>query len=107
MLIGTKKLVNMERYHVFRFADDRKEKPYLLNENHIATDEHGITHYQFGWHRIYPDGRTKMQGVAEFNPDNLEVQVVDLGEYYDWMKKMHPIRYKRENWESSKPKNSK
>ena len=104
MLIGTKKLVKMERYHVFYFADDIKKKLYLLNENHIATDEHGITHYQFGWHRIYSDGRTNMHGVAEFDPDNLQVQVADLGDFYDWMKKTHPIRYKRERWEESRPK---
>ena len=103
-LLNLKKLVDVKRYHVFYHSRDPKKKLYLLNENSIRTDEHGVTHYQFGWHRIYSDGRTNMHGVAEFNPDNLQVEVVDLGEFYDWMKKTHPIRYKRENWEATKPK---
>lgn len=103
-LVNAKKLRDVKRYHVFYWANDPKKKLYLLNESNIAVKDNGETHYQFGWHRIYRDGRTNIHGIATFDPSILERRVVDLGEFYDWMKKHHPIRYNRENWEASRPK---
>ena len=103
-LVNAKKLRDVKCYHVFYWANDPKKKLYLLNENYIAVKDNGETHDQFGWHRIYRDGRTNIHGIATFDPSILERRVVDLGEFYDWMKKHHPIRYNRENLEASRPK---
>ena len=95
------KLKEIKRYHVFHYANDNRKALYLMNENHVS--ENGKTHY-LEWHRIYQDGRLRLQGTYTYEPDCNQNEVVDLGEFYDWMKKNHPIRYKRENWEASKPK---
>ena len=96
-----KRLIELERYHVFRFAGE--ERLRLLNENHISEDD--PQRIQFEYHTIYKDGRTNLNGVCRFNRLFAETQmVVDLGDFYDWMRENHPIRYKRENWEESRPK---
>ena len=94
-----KRLIELERNHVFRFAGE--EKLRLLNENHIDKDN--PQHVQFEFHTIYKDGRTNMRGIW-CNRLFAETQiVVDLGDFYDWMELNHPIRYKRERWKESRP----
>ena len=94
-----KRLKDIPRFHVIRFVHEQGCNLYLLNEAHIA--ENGKV--QFEWHRIYPDGRTSLMGKCSFDPVWVEkTEVVDCGEFYEWMKENHPVRYKREGWESSK-----
>ena len=99
------KLINLPRYHVFEFNNHL----YLLNESNINHDEDGhTTGYYYEFHHIEKDGRTKLNGVAYIDRETLHnTEVKDLGDFYDWMKKTHPIRYKRENWEASKPQKQK
>ena len=94
------KLINLERGHVFRFAGEERFR--LLNENYVSKDNPLIIHFE--WHTIFKDGRTSLRGTG-CNRLFAETQmVVDLGDFYDWMEKHHPIRYKRENLEVTKPK---
>lgn len=99
------KFVNVPRYHVFELNNHL----YLLNESYINHDADGcISGYYYEFHYIYKDGRTKLNGIAYSDRETLRTtEVKDLGDFYDWMKKNHPIRYKRENWEVSKPKKQK
>lgn len=99
------KLVNVPRYHVFELNNHL----YLLNESHISHDKDGHTiGYYYEFHHIEKDGRTKLNGVTYTIRETLCItEVKDLGDFYDWMKKNHPIRYKRENWEASKPQKQK
>lgn len=87
------KLKDLPRYHIFRFVGDNCL--YLKNEGDKKEVE---------WHRVYKDGRTNLEGKYSYDPYWLNKPVHDLGDIYDWMKRNHPIRYKRENWEASKPK---
>ena len=92
------KLINLKRGHVFRFAGEERFR--LLNENYVSKDNPLIIHFE--WHTIFKDGHTSLRGTG-CNRLFAETQmVVDLGDFYDWMKKHHPIRYKRENWEASR-----
>ena len=93
------KLINLKRGHVFRFAGE--QRPRLLNENHVNKDNPAIVYVEF--HTIYRDGRTNLMGTSANRAFAEHAEVVDLGNFYDWMKKHHPIRYKRENWEASRP----
>lgn len=99
-----KKLIDVPRYHLFGFPNEPFDKLYLLNEAHIDKESGKV---QFEWHRVYwRDGRTNMHGNVSFNRAYLEnTEVIDRGDFYDWMKVNHPIRYKRENFEQSRPKN--
>lgn len=96
-----KKLVNVPCYHVFKLNN----RLYLLNLSYIKLDENGcIAGYDYEFHRIYKDGRTNLHGKTftdRYTLHNTEVE--DLGDFYEWMKKNHPIRYNRENWDASKP----
>lgn len=95
------RLIDLPRYHVF-FGSNQL---FCLNERSISVDDKGVTHYYWEYHRVYKDGRTKLQGIVLTHNNLLEsIQVLDLGDIYDWMKEHHPNRYKRENWEASRPK---
>ena len=95
----TIKLINLPRYHVFSFEENPK-RLFLLDDNYINKQKGNV---QFGWNRIYNDGRTNMHGIAMFDRNWLETtKVIDHGEFYEWMKINHPIRYKREGWEQSR-----
>lgn len=92
------KLINLPRYHVFQFMGETNI--HLLNENYHNKDNDNC---MFEWHRIYKDGRTSLNGsYANSFGWIANAEVTDLGEYYDWMKENHPIRYKRENWDRTK-----
>lgn len=96
-----KRLIDVKRYHVILMNG----KLWLLNEAHIGTPDNRPSHPHFEWHRIYADGRTNLKGYYTEDEDELRSTMVeDLGEFYAWMKENHPVRYKRENWEASKPK---
>lgn len=98
-----KRLIDVPCYHLFGFPNDPFDKLYLLNEAHIDKESGRV---QFEWHRVYwRDGRTNLNGKCTFDRAWLEsTEVIDRGDYYEWMKVNHPIRYKRENWEASRPK---
>lgn len=90
------KLIDLKRFHVFRMDN----KLYLLSDNYIGRTDDCSMRYQFSWNRMYRDGRTALEG--KYTTDFLwlsETEVEDLGDLYDYMKKNHPIRYKRENWD--------
>lgn len=97
-----KKLIDVPRGHLFGFPKDPFDKLYLLDDAYIG--ENG--NVQFSWNRVYwRDGRTNMHGKVSFDRAWLEsTEVIDRGDFYDWMKANHPIRYKRENWEQSRQK---
>lgn len=96
-----KRLIEVKRYHVIRMNG----KLWLLNEAHIGTPYNRPERLHFEYHRIYSDGRTNLKGYYIEDEEWIRnTMVEDLGEFYDWMKANHPVRYKRENWEASKPK---
>ena len=100
MMNVKKNMIDVKRYHVFSYPGD--SKLYLLNEAHMNIKTGNM---YFEWHRIYADGRTKLKGTYERNSVWLhQTQVIDHGDFYDWMKENHPVRYKRENREASRPK---
>lgn len=102
MIMKKKKLIDVPRYHVFSYPGDGKL--YLLNEAYMNAKTGNM---YFEWHRIYTDGRTSLKGTYERNAVWLhQTEVIDHGEFYAWMKENHPIRYKRENWEATRPKES-
>ena len=85
------KLIEVPRYHVIRMDG----KLYELVDSYIGAQGN----VQFGWHRIYRDGRTNMHGKCTFDREFVETkEVEDLGDFYEWMRKTHPIRFKREKW---------
>lgn len=94
----TMKLINLPRYHVFKFQGENGI--FLLNENY----KNPLTgSCQFEWHRIYSDGRTNLSGISATSEKWLSItEITDLGDFYDWMKQNHPQRYKKENWEQSR-----
>lgn len=81
------KLINLKRYHVFKNLCDNKL--YLLNETY---HKNGI--YFFEFHRVYKDGRTNLIGYYTYDKEYIkQIEVIDLGDYMDWLKNNHPIRY--------------
>lgn len=95
------KLIDLPRYHVFKWDNTL----FHLNENCITTDTQGVTHYFWEFHRVHAFGRLSYSALRLYNKTAIEnIEVEDWGHYYDFMKMFHPIIYKRDNWEASRPK---